>query len=391
LAFIPPEQFRLEVNNIFVQISASGKPISAEKFWKEHPHRHQRTIVFKPGGTTEPGELNRWRGYGVVPRKTRRKVLSLLRHIWRVLCRGDKEKFKYLIRWLAWAVQNPDKHPGVVIVLKSRTQGTGKTTLGVVLLKIFGPHGALVDDKDRVLGRFNDWLEPVCFILAEEILWAGDHKANDKLKSLITADTIQIERKFGGCRSIPNRLHVIMTTNHDHAVAAGVGDRRFVVLDVSNEHAGDKAYFDRLYQDLDEGGYGEFLDLLQNVDLKGWHPRKLIKTVEATEQQRMSGDSVAQWAQACINDDWPGPYMIRHDLAARVQTTTLRDAYTAYCKQHGLRPVTEEAFGKACTEMFGPRQRCPAVQGSKRRPWGYDVPDGDRWQERLNAYLGIKV
>ena len=93
-------------------------------------------------------------------------------------------------------MQNPDKHSDVVIVLKSRKQGTGKSTLGVVMLKIFGPHGALVDDKDRLLGRFNDWVETVCFILAEEILWADDHKTADKLKSFITANTIQIERKF---------------------------------------------------------------------------------------------------------------------------------------------------------------------------------------------------
>ena len=150
---------------------------------------------------------------------------------------GKKDKFKYLIRCLAWAVQNPDKHAGVVIVLKSRKQGTGKSTLGKVMLEIFGQHGALIDDKDRLLGRFNDWLENVSFILAEEILWAGDHKTADKLKSRITADTIQIERKYGAIRQIPNRLHIIMTTNHDHAIGAGVGDRRFAVYDVSDEHA----------------------------------------------------------------------------------------------------------------------------------------------------------
>ena len=82
-------------------------------------------------------------------------------------------------------MQNPDKHSGVVIVLKSRKQGTGKSTLGVVMLNIFGHHGALVDDKERLLGRFTDWLENVCFVLAEEILWAGDHKAADKLKSVL--------------------------------------------------------------------------------------------------------------------------------------------------------------------------------------------------------------
>ena len=200
-------------------------------------------------------------------------------------------------------MQNPDKHPGVIIVLKSRKQGTGKSTLGVVMLRIFGQHGALIDDSERLLGRFNDWLEPISFILAEEILWAGDHKTADKLKSRVTADTVQIERKGGAIRDIPNRLHIMMTTNHDHAVAAGVGDRRDVVYDVSDERACDKNWFDPIYQDLDDGSTSEFLYFLQNVKLGEWHPRQILKTAEATEQQRMTGDSICQWSQACIYAD----------------------------------------------------------------------------------------
>jgi len=169
------QQFKLEVANIFVKASdGSNKPIKAEKFWKEHQWRHERTIVFKPRGTTDPSEFNLWRGFGVEPRKGWQKQRRLLRHIWKIICRGDKEKFRYLMRWLAWAVQNPDSHSEVVIVLKSPKQGTGKSTLGAVMLKIFGTHGALIDDKDRLLGRFNDWLETTSFVLGEEIMWAGD-------------------------------------------------------------------------------------------------------------------------------------------------------------------------------------------------------------------------
>ena len=47
-----------------------------------------------------------------------------------------------------------DEHPGVVIVLKSRRRGTGKSTLGVVMLKTQRTTGALIDDSDRLLGRF---------------------------------------------------------------------------------------------------------------------------------------------------------------------------------------------------------------------------------------------
>jgi hypothetical protein len=387
LAFTPLEQFKLDVANIFVRVSAgSAKHIPVEKFWREDPRRHQRKIVFKPGGTTEPDEFNLWRGFGVQPRKGWQKQRRLLRHILKVICRRDKAKFKYLMRWLAWAAQNPDEHPGTIIVLKSRRQGTGKSTLGVVMLTIFGQHGALIDDSDRLLGQFNDWVEPVSFILAEEILWAGDHKTADKLKSRVTAGTFQIERKNGAIRQIQNRLHLMMTTNHDHAVAAGVGDRRLVVYDVSDEYACDKGWFDPLYRDLDDGGTSEFLYFLQYLRLGDWHPRQILKTAETAEQQRMSGDSVSQWAQACIYADAINGF----DLGLRISLETLRGAYTVYCKQHSLHAGNVEIFGKACTDMFGPRKRLPAVPGSKQRPWGYDVPTGDQWQAKIDTRLGIQ-
>jgi hypothetical protein len=400
LAFAPLEQFKLDVGNIFVQPSGgSGKPLPVEKFWKESPKRNERKIVFKPKGTTEPDEFNLWRGFGVEARKGWQKQRR--RHIWEIICRRDRAKFVYLIRWLAWAVQNPDKRPDVVIVLKSRKQGTGKSTLGVVMLRIFGPHGALIDDKERLLGRFNDWLETISFIVGEEILWARDPKTTDKIKSMTTAPTLPIERKFGGLRHIPNRLHMLNTTNHDHAVAAGVQDRRNVVYDASDERVGDKGWFDRLYEDLNDGGIGEFLYFLQNLELGDWHPREILKTAETIEQQRMSADSVSEWSRACINADAivgaaPGPYSsdMTHDLGTRIASEALRGAYTGYCKQQGLRAVNVEVLGKACTEMFGPRKRVKAQQGptglSKRRPWGYDVPTGNTWQRKLDARLGIK-
>ncbi len=352
LAFTAPEQFKLEVGNIFVQPSdGSNKPIRAEKFWKEHQWRHEKIIVFKPKGTADPYELNLWRGFGVEPRKGWQKQRRLLRHIWKIICRCDRMKFRYFIRWLAWAVQNPDKHSEVVVILKSRKQGTGKSTVGLVMIKIFGRHGALVDDKERLLGRFNDWLETKSFILGEEIMWAGDPKSTDKLKSMITAPTLQVERKNGAIREIPNRLHPMMTTNHDHAVAAGVGDRRNIVFDVCDERACDKNWFAPLYQDLDAGGTCEFLWLLQNLQLGDWHPRQIIKTAEATEQQRMSADSISQWARACIEADAivgnsQGSYATPHDLGTNDTSEALREAYTGYCKQQSLRAGTRAPLAR---------------------------------------------
>lgn len=266
------------------------------------------------------------------------------------------------------------------------------------MLDIFGEHGALIDDQDRLLGRFNDHLETVCFVLAEEMLFAGDHKATDKFKSVITCETIQIERKFGSCRQVPNRLKIMATSNHDHAVAAGVRDRRYIVFDVSDDRAGDRAWFDTLYKDLADGGTSEFLNLLKNVHLGDWHPREILKTAETTEQQRMSGDSVSQWSQACIHADAVvgsprGPHGTPpiYDLGTPISSEDLREAYSGFCKQNSLRPLSTDGFGKACADMFGPRKRLPTLQNNpRRRPWGYDVPDGTKWQEKVDARLGIK-
>jgi hypothetical protein len=260
------------------------------------------------------------------------------------------------------------------------------------MLKIFGQHGALVDDKDRIVGRFNDWLETKSFILGEEILWAGDHRTTDKLKSMITADTIQLERKQGNIWQSPNHLDFMLTTNHDHAVAVGVGNRRYVVYELSDERACDKTWFDPIYRDLEDGGAREFLYLLQNLQLGSWHPREILRTAEATEQQRMTSDSVSQWAQACINADAIIGDQITSYLGTWNATEKLQKAYAGYCRQQGLRPANETGFGKACVEMFGSRKRHTddRISHCKRRSWGYDVPTGEKWQKKLDKRLGIK-
>jgi hypothetical protein len=129
---------------------------------------------------------------------------------------------------------------------------------------------------------------------------------------------------------------------------------------------------------------------LQNLQLGTWHPRLIIKTEETAEQQRMSGDSVSQWSQACIIADAIasdlGAYL---DLGTLISFADLLNAYAGFCKKTGQRPVGPEVFGKACTDMFGPRRRLPAAAGNGKRPWGYNVPTASNWQQEVNKRLGV--
>jgi hypothetical protein len=393
--YISAKDFSLKLKNLFVRVDdgrGGKKKVCAETFWLSHPDREEREVIFDPkapAGTTVRGKYNLWLGFAVSPKRVMGRQRRLLRHLLEVICRNDRVKFRYLIFWLAWAVQNPDKNPETAIVLKSACQGTGKTTLNTCMCRIFGGHARIISDKDRLFDRFNSDLETTVFVDADELLWAGDRSTADKLKSIITGASITLEVKHGSRWPVPNRLHIIMTTNHDHAVQAGVQDRRFFVLEVSAHKAQDASWFDPLYADLDDGGIEEFLWLLLRINLKGWHPRQLPKTSEAVEQQRFSADSISQWAQACIDADAlvgaPGGGM-SYPLNQLHPSNVLFDAYKGHCKYH---PAGNAVFGKALTQMFGEPTRQKVGTSIRSRPRTYQVPDADSWQQALDRRLGI--
>jgi hypothetical protein len=391
IRYLAPKDFSLLVRNITVP--GILKPSRGETFWLGHPKRHQRRIVFRPGGRVGPDEYNLWQGFGVTPIKGFSKQRRLLQHIFQIICRRDKTKFKYLMKWLAWAIQHPGERAETVVVLQSRAQGTGKTTLSTLMRDIFGKHGRVISSKQRLLSQFNADLETTCWVSGEEMLWHGDKGGADALKSIITGDTITLEIKNGARWEVPNRLHILMTTNHEHAITAGVHERRHFVLEVSDEKAQQADWFDPLHRDLSEGGKEQFLWLLQNLQLGNWHPRRLPKTAEAVEQQRMSADTVSQWASACIEADGVvcGDRYVTLPLGSALETNSLLSSYSSFCRQQGKHCVDERSFGRKLTAMFGKdaRTRLPAQSSSGRRPWGYAVPDAETWRKALDKYLGI--
>ena len=395
IEYVGDKDFKNKLANILVRVlnsKAEVKQKSAEPWWRQHEGRAERRIIFdpkRPPGFSTDDTYNIWSGFDVLPKKGWQKQRRLLRHIREVICAGDKIAFKYLMRWLAWSIQHPDRKAETMIVLKSAKQGTGKTTLNYVMSRIFGgTYASTVYDKRRLFGQFTPELELIVFIDADEMVFAGDHEGNRALKSIITSETITLELKGGKSWKIPNRFHIIMTTNGEHAVQSGIGDRRNFVLEVSPHKARSDSWFAPLYADLESGGLEEFLWLLQNLKLISWHPRHMPTTKAAQQQQRYSGDSISQWAEACIDADCVATNSVSLPLNSRMQTDQLYESYSRHCRGHR---AMVSVFGKALTEMFGQSTRGPRVMNgsSPQRPRLYNVPDANTWQAALDKRLGI--
>jgi hypothetical protein len=398
LRCISEDEFKLAVRDINVCKDPDEEDPEwrmAGAWWLRHKYRNRKTLVFK---TTPLGkhEYNLWNGWGVIPTPGRALMTPLIDHIWVIICRRDQRKFDYLLNWLAWAVQNPDKAAEVAVLLLSRNHGAGKSLLSRLMRLIFGRHGRLVDDKDQMLGRFAEAVLGACFLQVEEaFLESGDKKAINRLKSIITADVVPTERKNGPQLERVNRLHIMMTSNHTHAVVLGPSDRRYFVLNVAEVRIGDRAYFKRLHTLLDAGGAGQFLDFLLKRPLGDFHPRDLYKTPEAYEQQRMSMDTIAAWLLACAEHDQLLGGKDRTALNDWHPFSALRDAYIAYCREEhpGRPPKATNMLGVELTALFGePRE--PNADEVKRgldvgRKTGYFVPDAKTIRERVYARNGI--
>ncbi len=246
-------------------------------WWLKHRDRRQyEGITFQPGqGQEVDGRLNLWRGWGIEPRPGDWSLLR--RHIEEVLAGGNKEAADYIIRWIAWAFQNPAERAEVALVLLGK-RGTGKGTLGNALCRIFGQHGTHISSAEHLAGHFNGHLRDACLLFADEAYWPGDKGAEGSLKRLITEPDLFIEAKGRDGITVPNMLHVVMASNEDWAVPAGEEERRFAVFEVSDCRKQSEAWFQALYAEMDGGGLAAMLHDLLAFDLGDWHPRRIPRT-----------------------------------------------------------------------------------------------------------------
>jgi Bifunctional DNA primase/polymerase, N-terminal/Family of unknown function (DUF5906)/Primase C terminal 2 (PriCT-2) len=247
-----------------------------------------------PKGPCPPDTFNLWRDFGVPDEPHPWPLFA--QHIKEVIADGDKEAAIYIIRWCAWAVQNPDLPAEVALVLQGgKGAGKGKA-FAVPIMDLFGTHGMHITSRNSLTGHFNAPLRDCLLLFADESFWAGDRQGESSLKALLTEKTLMIEHK--GLDPIPwrNRLHVIMAANAEWVVPASHDERRYAVFKVSDKHAQEEAYFKPLYNELyKNGGLSGLLHDLKRLDLGDWHPRRVIKTAALQQQKEESLSAYASW------------------------------------------------------------------------------------------------
>lgn len=347
-------------------------------YWLTHEKRRQFIggVTFDPSGKVgDATVLNLWRGFAVTPKAGSWNLLK--EHIRKVLCQSNEAHFKYIMGWMASLVQLPGE-PGEVAVVLRGNLGTGKGTVGHALLKLFGSHGMHISSSKHLVGNFNVHLRDCCLLFSDEAFFAGDKAALGTLKALITEKVLTIEAKHVNAIQAANMLHIIMASNSDWVVPAALDERRFFVLDVSDEHKQDKAYFSAISRELENGGYSAMLHELMNFDITDFNVRDVPDTKALQDQKKQSLDSKYAWWREVLMRG----YVFRSRLGLEnyfndwhefVTTELLFDSYRDFAKGD-RHPMSREQLGKFLHLLkYKPGKPGDSVVGEHMAPGGAEL------------------
>lgn len=286
--FFSKHDFELMLGNRFTRHPETDKPAPLAKVWLSHPQRREylNGVAFAPLGEVPEGTLNLWQGFSVEPRPGDWSRLHT--HIVENICAGDSELSDYFLNWMARMVQHPDE-PGEVAIVMRGGRGVGKGKVASWLGRTLFDHYFHAIQNDDVTGRFNSHLLYCVFLFADEAFFAGDPRNEKVLNGLITEKTRRSEQKFMPLISVPNYLHLMMATNCDWAIPAGLDERRYFVLDVPDHaHKQDSAYFAAIDRQMNSGGLEAMLFDLQQRDLSKFDVRRVPQTDALADQKRLT-------------------------------------------------------------------------------------------------------
>jgi hypothetical protein len=344
-------------------------------------------VVFIPGGASDK-VLNLWQGFAFEPSEhgSWKYMQEMTREI---LCDNDEESYEYVMNWMACAVQMPQEPGGTALVFKG-PKGHGKGSLANAFVELFGKHGMHISSHEQFVGRFNAHLWDKVALFAHEAFWAGDKKAEGVLKGLITEREITYEAKFQSARKGKNRIHIIMASNDDWVVPAGMDrERRYAVFNVPDSPRDDK-YWGRLHNEMKNGGYAKMLWDLQRRDISAFNPQRDIpKTQALVEQKIRTMDTKMAWLYEAAENEWLS-FGEDHGDRTYLADSVYR-SFIDYCDAQKVRNqrMSKIAFGMWLIPKWADKRHVTVTcDGDAFRKWAYKMPDPAETTRRIDEKLG---
>lgn len=253
--------------------------------WLAHPDRrllYPEQMAFEPGRKLPDDSVNLFDGFPTkpvpCPDEEVKPMLDLARH----LCshsaptaEGVDAVLHQLMCWLALPLQKPGAKLCFSLVFHG-PQGTGKNLFFDCYRSIYGRYGRMVGQAE-IEDKFNGYLSAKLLIVANEVFTRQElFHGKNKLKAVITDDTLAIRGMHTEVRWESNHCNLAFLSNELMPVALDKDDRRhLVVYTPAAEHAD---LYLRMSDWLRAGGAAKFMAYLLRYDTSGFteHTKPLM-------------------------------------------------------------------------------------------------------------------
>lgn len=380
-----------KVPNPLAGQKSQPKQIQLATAWLSSSKRREyQGIIFEPQVKNDKF-YNLFNGFAYQPASGDWSLFK--NHIFENICSKNLHNFDWLMSWLARIVQDPGgEKPGTAVVLRG-DRGTGKGVFVEIFGRIFGHHFLQVTNSKQVTGQFNSHLKDCILLFLDEAWFAGDKSSEGVLKGLITSDRHMIELKGKDAFMVSNHVSCIIASNSSWVVPVGNKERRFFLLDISNNHIQDHKYFQAIAcQMYKQNGISAMLYDLLSVDISKHNLREAPKTRGLFDQLLQNFSSFEQfWFEKLISNSELGDFDSETNEKNVISKSKLHDQYIDYCDKMKINwRDSRSIFGKNLSKYceFDSIRRTNIDQN---RYTCYQFPDKYYARKQFSKQVGMKI
>lgn len=297
-------------------------------------------VGFDPAGSDKRIKCNLWAGWPTEPVAGDHD--SLLELLWHLCSAEDDPRavYDWVLKWLAYPLQHPGAKMKTALIIHG-PQGSGKNMFMEAYASIYGQYARVIDQA-AVEDKFNDWASRKLFMIADEVVARAElYHIKNKLKVLITGDTIRINPKNVGAYEERNHVNFCILSNEVMPAILERDDRRHLVIWTPPKM--DAVFYERVKIEIEGGGVAALHHYLLTLPLGDFKPWTLPPMTRAKrELVDASMGSSERFLREWRAKDLPLPLV-------PCRSEDLFDAYRFWCNRTGGRhPAINVFVAEAC-------------------------------------------
>lgn len=298
---------------IYLKRDKTGK-ITKQNFIKDwltdNPNqlRYDDIDVYPREELCPPNIFNMWRKFKmelVTEYTHKQEELDFILNHLKIMCNNEELVYDYFVKWIAQMIQFPEIKS--IFFLFISKEGAGKGTMMRLFEKMFGDDKVYetTNPSRDVWGDFNGRMANTFLVNLNELSKKETLESEGKIKGLITDTKLTINNKGINKYDVKSFHRFLGFTNGEEPMNTTKDDRRKVIARCSDELIGDKDYFKKFYEYLEDVNVIKTcFEYFKSIpDMANFNKLELPKTEYQEQLKEYSVSPIENWLKQFTYDN----------------------------------------------------------------------------------------